>query len=363
MKKYVNRCIKYILIFTVILFILQYNGFSTTKESAGEIKIKGIRAKVTEVISESKDSQLLELIIIEGDYINHKLKAEFYPVFNFYGITLSENDEVFLNITIDENKVLKNVTVTNVARDRYMLYLFAGYVLLLFIIGGFKGLRAVISLILSYLIIIKLLFPLIIKGYTPVYATVLICSIITVFTLVLIGGFNRKTLSAILGTFCGLVIAAVLAVKVGDMAHITGVIDDEFYLLKYLPLNSSFSYQGLLFSGMIISSLGAVMDVSMSISSSINELKEHSYNLNTLKLISAGMNVGRDAIGTMTNTLILAYIGGSIYMMLIIIAEDVSLIHFINSEAVATEILRSMAGSIGIIVTVPVTAIISGLLI
>lgn len=363
MKKYVNRWIKYLLIFMVILFALQYNGFSATEKSVDEIKLKEVRAKVTKVISENKDQQLLELVIMEGDYINHKLKAEFYPVFNFYGITLSENDEVFLNITIDENKALKSVTVTNVGRDRYMLYLFAAYVLLLFIIGGFKGLRAVISLVLSYLIIIKVLFPLIIKGYAPVDATLLICSIVTVLTLILIGGFNKKTLAAILGTLFGLMIAAVLAVKVGDMAHITGNIDDEFYLLKYLPVNSSFSYQGLLFSGMIISSLGAVMDVSMSISSSINELKEHSHNMDTFKLISAGMNVGRDAIGTMTNTLILAYIGSSIYMMLIIITEDVSLIHFINSEAVATEILRSMAGSIGIIITVPITAIISGLLI
>jgi uncharacterized membrane protein len=363
MKKYVNKWMRYILIFIVVLFILQVNGLSATEKSGGEIKIKGVRAKVTKVISENKDCQSLELLVIEGDYVNNKLKANFYPVFNFYGITLLENDEVFLNITMDENNVLKEVNIANVVRDKYMIYLFAGYVLLLLIIGGVKGLRAVISLILSYLIIIKLLFPLIIKGYEPVYATVFVCSVITVFTLVLIGGFNKKTLSAILGTLCGLTVAAVIAVNIGSLSHITGVIDDEFYLLNYLPLKSSFSYQGLLFSGMIISSLGAVMDVSMSISSSINELKENSHNINTLKLISSGMNVGKDAIGTMTNTLILAYIGGAIYMMIVIIAEDVSLIHFINSEAVASEILRSMAGSIGIIITVPVTAIISGLLI
>ena len=179
----------------------------------------------------------------------------------------------------------------------------------------------------------------------------------------MIGGFNKKTVSAILGTLFGLIVAAMIAIEVGGLSHITGVVDDEFYLLGFLPLKSSFSYQGLLFSGIIIGSLGAVMDVSMSIASAINELTEHSYNMSPLKLIAAGMNVGKDAIGTMTNTLILAYMGGSIYMMLVLTAENATLAELINSEAIATEILRSMAGSIGIILTVPFTAAISGLLI
>ncbi len=362
MKNCFTKCIKYFTVFIIILLVFQESGFSANLGTEA-IKVKGIRARVTDIISEKKDCQLVELTITEGDYINKKVKAEFYPTYRFYGITLKKNDSVFLNLTLDQNKAVQNITITNIVRDKFMIYLFAGYALLLLIIGGFKGLRAILSLVVSYLVIIKILFPLIIRGYNPILVTIVISSGITVLVLILIGGFNMKTTSAILGTLCGLIVAAVIAIEFGSLSHITGVMDDEFYLLSYLPLNSSFSYQGLLFSGIIIGSLGAVMDVSMSIASAINELNENSHNMNTFKLIAAGMNVGRDAIGTMTNTLILAYMGGSIYTMIILVAENTSLIQLINTEAIASEILRSMAGSIGLIITVPVTAIISGLLI
>lgn len=362
MKSNLSKAVKCFMFFIVILLALQEDGFSTTQKM-DDSYIKGVKARVIDIVSEEKDYQLVELAIMEGDYANKKLKAEFYSTYEFYGITLKKNDYVLLTLTFDQNQNFQKATITNIVRDKYIFYLFLGYSLLLFVIGGFKGIRAILSLVFSYLIIIKVLFPLIVKGYEPVYTTIFIGSGITVVSLLLIGGFNRKTLSAILGTLFGLVVAAVIAVEVGEASHITGVVDDEFYLLSYLPLESSFSYQGLLFSGIIIGSLGAVMDVSMSIASAINELMENSYNMNPLKLISAGMNVGRDAIGTMTNTLVLAYMGGSIYMMLVLVAENTSLVKLFNSEAIATEILRSMAGSIGLILTVPFTAIISGVLI
>lgn len=361
MEKHTVKFMKTFLIYTIILFIV--NSYCFSEAQVREVsRIKGVRAKITDVVSEKKDYKLVELTIEEGDYINKKFNAEFYSTYNFYGITLKKNDEVFVSLNLDLNKNVTGVTITNVARDKYMIYLFLGYMFLLFIIGGFKGLRAVISMIISYLVIIKVLIPLIINGYNPVYITLVISSVITVFTLILIGGFNMKTASAILGTLCGLTVAAIIAVKIGSFSHITGVVDDEFYLLNFLPLNSSFSYKGLLFSGIIIGSLGAVMDVSMSIASTINELRLNSYNMNTFKLIAAGMNVGRDAIGTMTNTLILAYVGGSIYMMMVLVAQNTSLIQLINQEAIASEILRSMAGSIGLIITVPVTALMAGLM-
>ncbi len=104
------------------------------------------------------------------------------------------------------------------------------------------------------------------------------------------------------------------------------------------------------------------MDISMSIASAVNELREKTYRIGSFQLIRAGLNVGRDTIGTMANTLILAYAGGSIYLLLLLTAENISLYQLINRESIACEILRSMAGSIGLVITVPVTAIVSGLL-
>nr|WP_229248845.1 YibE/F family protein [Desulfosporosinus sp. SRJS8] len=188
------------------------------------------------------------------------------------------------------------------------------------------------------------------------------CVIITVFTLFLIGGWNKKTFSAIIGTLCGLSIAAYLSVLIGDLSHLTGVVDEEFYLLGFLPQDLDFSYQGLLFAGIIIGSLGAVMDVSMSIASAVNELEESSSRIGPFQLIKAGMSVGKDTIGTMANTLILAYAEGSLYLLFLLAAENISLYQLINSESIASEILRSMAGSIGLVIAVPVTAIVAGML-
>ncbi len=357
-KHYLKRTI-FFLIMIILIVILQSSILST---SAASTKIKGLRAKVTNIIYEKDDYQCVELTILEGDYKNKKFKTDFYSTYNYYGITLTKNDEVFVSITINENRTVENITITNIARDKYMLYIFLIFIILLLLIGGFKGLRSLLSLALTYFVIIKVLLPLIILGFNPVYVTLLLCSLITVFSLILIGGFNSKTLSSILGTLCGLITAAYLAIIFGYLSHITGVLDDEFYLLQYLPQNTTFNYQGLLFSGIIIGSLGAVMDVSMSIASTIAELKSHSINISPLKLIKAGMNVGKDAIGTMTNTLILAYAGGSINMLILMVAENKSIYNLINQEVIASEIIRSMAGSIGLLITVPLTAIFSGFL-
>nr|WP_312578749.1 YibE/F family protein [Sedimentibacter sp.] len=355
--------LKYVIFFLVMLVVVLALQSTALKTNAESLEIKRVRAKVTDVIYKKEDHQCVELIILEGIYKNKKFKVDFYSTFNFYGITLRESDEVFVTISLDEGKEVKSITITNIARDKYMLYLFLAFTTILLLIGGFRGFRSIISLIITYFMIIKILLPLIIQGYNPIYITLILCSINTVISLILIGGFNIKTFSSILGTLCGLIASAYLAIIFGSLSHITGIVGDEFYLMQYLPLKSSFSYQGLLFSGIIIGSLGAVMDVSMSIASVINELKEHSHNISPFKLIKAGMNVGKDTIGTMTNTLILAYAGGAIDMLIIAVAENNSMYNLINQEVIATEILRTMAGSIGLLITVPLTAVFSGLLI
>lgn len=328
---------------------------------------KLIRAKVTGLNLEQRQDkgnavQSVELTILEGNYKQQKFAADFQAAGIFYGITLRENDEVFVTLTLDSAGNVQEVNITEIARDKYMTYLLLGFIGLLILIGGSKGVRAVLALLATYFVIIKVLLPLILQGYNPVYITVGLCSIITLITLLLVGGYNKKTFAAVVGTLCGLGAAAYLAVLVGSLSHLTGAVDEDFYLLEYLPPGTLFSYQGLLFAGIIIGSLGAVMDVSMSIASAVNELSEKSYRISSLQLIKAGLNVGRDTIGTMANTLILAYAGGSIYLLLLLAAENVSLYQLINRESIASEILRSMAGSIGLVLTVPVTALVAGLL-
>lgn len=336
---------------------------------AGEQQ-KMVRAKITYVHEQQNHGQgkgdniqTIELVILGDNYLNEKFVTDFYPTGIFYGINLRENDEVFVTLTFNQAGFVENVHITEIARDKYMGYVLFGFMALLLVVGGVKGFRAMLSLFFTYLIIIKVLLPFILNGYNPVNITIALSSVITIITLLLVGGYNKKTFSAIVGTLCGLAAAAFLAVIIGDLSHLTGAMDDDFYLLEYLPQGALFNYQGLLFAGIIIGSLGAVMDVSMSIASAVNEMEETSWRLGAWQLIKAGMNVGKDTIGTMANTLILAYTGGSMYLLLLLTAENISLHQLINREIIAAEVLRSMAGSIGLVLTVPVTAIIAGFLI
>lgn len=368
-----NNLFKYnFYIFLVLCFVfldplkaLAVDGSSPINENSQSIIVRAKVIDTSETLLEPSkpDYQTIHIQIMEGNYRNKSIIVDFHSTGQFSGIVLREKDEVFVTVSVDSAGVMQEAYITEIARDKYMIYLLLGFIGILILVGGSKGLRAVFSIILTYIIVLKIMLPLILAGYSPIYVAIGLCSLITIITLLLVGGFNRKTYSAIIGTICGLCVAAYLAITIGNLTHLTGAGDDDFYLLGYLAHGTVGSYQGLLFAGIIIGSLGAVMDVGMSIASAVNELQTKSYHLRTIKLIKAGMNVGRDIMGTMSNTLILAYAGGSINLLLLLVAEDISLFQLINSEIIAAEILRSMAGSIGLIMTVPITAIVAGFLI
>jgi uncharacterized membrane protein len=182
---------------------------------------------------------------------------------------------------------------------------------------------------------------------------------ITIITLLIISGINRKTFSTIIGTSSGILIGGVLALIFGNLSNLTGLSSEEARMLPFIPQNISFDFRGILFSGIILASLGAVMDVSMSISSSMFEIAKADPTIKKNDLISAGMNVGRDIIGTMSNTLILVYIGSSVPLILLFLAYNINFIEIINKDIIASEIIRALSGSIGLILAIPITVLIS----
>jgi uncharacterized membrane protein len=215
-------------------------------------------------------------------------------------------------------------------------------------------------LALTFFAVLKILLPALLKGYHPILISVLICIAITVVTLTIISGFNKKTLSAIAGTSGGFIIAGIIALIVGYGAKLTGFGTEESRMLLFIPQDIDFNYQGILFAGIIIGALGAIMDVGMSVASSMHEIKEANPAIHTKDLIKAGMNVGRDVMSTMSNTLILAYTGGAIHLLLVIMAYGITFTEIINTDLIASEVLRALAGSIGLICAVPITALVAG---
>lgn len=170
-------------------------------------------------------------------------------------------------------------------------------------------------------------------------------------------GKNRKTLSAIIGTSIGLLIAGVLSAIVTYQINLKGLGDEEMQMLIYMTKNINFSFSGLFLSGILLGALGAVMDVSISIVSAICEIINVNPNMSIMELFKSGMNVGKDIMGSMANTLILAYAGSSMYTLLLTSSYGMSFTSIMNQDVMASEILKALAGSIGIVLTIPVTAL------
>lgn len=230
------------------------------------------------------------------------------------------------------------------------------------VVGALKGLKAIVTLTITIAIIIKILLPLILMGYNPLWVSIISCAAIITITLIIVSGPNRKTLSAIIGTSGGVIAAGAIAMFVGTLSKLTGLGDEEAQMLVFIPQQIELDFKGLLFAAILIGTLGAVMDVGMSIASSMNEIEKAKPDITSRQLIKSGMNIGRDIMGTMSNTLILAYTGGSLHLMLLLMAYDIPFIEIINQDIIATEVVRAISGSIGLVLSIPLTAVIAGTL-
>ncbi len=236
------------------------------------------------------------------------------------------------------------------------LFVFLGVICL---IGGKKGVLTCIGLIFTFVCIIWLYLPMIYKGYSPILAAVVIAAVTTFVTMYLLGGWSGKTACAVMGTVGGVVIAGVSAVLFGKAAHLTGYNIPEIESLLVLENIRGIQVGELLFSGLLISALGAVMDVAMAISSTVFELHEQMPELDRKGLFHSGMNVGRDAMGTMVNTLILAYVGSGASTLLLTYAYQLPYLQIINSNNIVIEIMQGISGSMGVILTVPMVSLIA----
>lgn len=273
-----------------------------------------------------------------------------------YDIFVAPGDKVLLQATPDESGELTDVYITSHVRDTGLYWAVGLFVLLVLLLGGKSGLKSLLGLAFTAGLIIFVYLPLLLKGKPPVQMAVAVSAVAVVVTMLIVAGASKKTLAGILGTVGGVVVAGVLAVLFGQFSHLTGFADHEAQMLLYIPQGIDFDYQGLLFGGMVIGALGAVMDVGMSIASALFEMRQLRPDLGPWQLFRSGMNIGRDIMGTMTNTLILAYTGSSTSMLLLFLAYDMPLDQILNLDLIATEMIRALTGSIGLVAAIPLTA-------
>ncbi|MBN2898758.1 MAG: YibE/F family protein [Clostridia bacterium] len=300
--------------------------------------------------------------IVSGTYAGDIVEIEnAFSENEFYNIRVKAGDPVIL--CIDDYGTTKEVNIADHSRQHLLLGLIIIFLLTLVIVGRLKGFKSVITISLTIWLIYKVLLPGMLAGKNPLFLTIIIATVITFATILIVSGFHTKSFSAIIGTLFGVVMAGAISIIAGNMVKLTGLSSHEAAMLLYLPQNITFNYKDLLFSGILLGALGAVMDVAMSIASSTQEIYNANPNVSSRQLFNSAMTVGQDIMGTMSNTLILAYTGSSIPLLLIFLAYETPSIVMFNMDLIATEIVRSLAGSIGLILTIPITGLISIILI
>ena len=364
------------MIIFIIMINISLNLYATTEEqnlasenASVQIECKAIVTKIGEVTEIETGSitdtvQEVTIEILDGEYETQEFTTNYVLSYDIEGkikaYELEVGDKVSVQIVEDEKGDV-TATVQNVIRDKYIFVLFGLFLLSIILVGGKQGVKAIIGLLITIMAVYFVLIKGIYLGYDAIWMTIVTSAIIITFTFIIIGGFSKKILTATLGTLGGVISSGIVAVIFAHLAKLSGACEDAIQLS--MNINTvNFNFRDLIFAGIVISALGACMDVGMSIASSLDEIENKTQDISWKELFKSGMNIGKDVIGTMTNTLILAYVGGALTLILLFLACDMGMTEILNKETISEEIVSAIAGSMGVVFTVPITAMIYSVL-
>lgn len=356
-----------VLIMALWAVVLRYTD--KEREATAARKRSFAVARVTDVLyddAEAQDwtegrrigQQQLEVEILSGQWKGLVLEAANY-LSAYSNVDAKEGTKIIVRLDLDDDGEPYVISVPNYDRVPMLVGLLLAFALLLVVIGGKKGIMALLGLAYTLVSIWLIQVPMVLRGFDPVVTAILIVALTTATSLFLLTGLSKKTLCASLGCVGGVAVAGLFATVAGTISPLNGFNTGEAEELVLRAFDYELHISGLFVSGILIASLGAVMDVAMSISSACWELRELNPQLSRADLFRSGMNIGRDAMGTMANTLILAFAGSSINTLILLQVYDYPFIQIFNTDAIAEELIRGVAGSIGIILTVPLVAFLS----
>lgn len=309
-------------------------------------------------------SQTILVRITSGEFTGATFEMENHvSVFN--GTRVNTGDNITVAI-VAENGEMQNCTVYHYNRVPEVFILIGVFFLITVLVGGKTGAKSLLGLVLTVVCLIWIMCPLLMKGFYPDWTAFGLCVFVEIVCFTILDGVNKKTVCAMVGTAVGMGLAALFGVAAQAFTRInsysmytTSTLVDEFLNIQRqgIPLR----IHGLLTAGVIISSLGAVMDVAMSLSSSISELKAVNPELSRKQLWRSGMRIGRDMVGTMTNTLVLAFIGSSLLLIIYMWTLDLSFNQLVCTTFFAVELISALASSVGVILAVPTTALVGSI--
>ena len=363
-----------ILLSVAVLHVKLYRFAEVTHDGALQVLV--CLGRVIGIDTSDEADQILSFRILSGQF-----RGEIVQVNNiwtgraFGDRVLHKGDVLFLDIPLRDpmNPKIERVSMREYFRTPFLLYLAGTLGVLMILVAGMKGVRAILTLFVTALSVLYLLVPLTISGYNPIGVALLIAALLTLATFLLITGFSFKVISGVIGTLGGLAAVGVLSVISQHALALTGLAQEFGFLelgiaLWRTPASHGWNFTGILSAGIILGAVGAMMDVSMSISSSVHEVKQVNPNITVRQAIRAGLNVGRDIMGTMADTLIFAYLGAHMMTMLLPRIEfpEVGYLYpflrLVNDEATAVAIIQAVVGTIGLVLTVPIAASVAGFL-
>lgn len=320
------------------------------------------RAKVLEVLSLKKEdigdtgiqniNQSIKIEILDGGE-----KGKVLTIENDY-VALKKGDKFFLYHNIDTLDGVESYAVRDVDRRGVMISFIVLFILVVLIFSGKQGLRSLLGLFGSFFVILYVLIPSLLNGYPPIFTSIVVATIILFLAIYFTHGFNRVSTVAFTGTVLAVILTGILAYVGVTLAKFTGFATEEAF---YLNLNTkgTLDFTGLLLGGIMIGVLGVLDDIAVTQSAVVRELYNSAPHLSRKEVYKKALGIGKEHVGALVNTLALAYTGASLPLLLLFSSSNSTGISIINQELFATEIIRTIVGSIGLILTVPITTLLA----
>ena len=326
-------------------------------------------ASVDQILSDSTEKdpasdngyrgeQLLLVTVRSGDYKGQQMQVYNY-VGPLYGGPLKVGDRATVLISTYSDGTV-NATVYEFDRLLPLCIVLVLFIAAAVAVGGRTGVKSLVALAVTLVCLFGVLLPSLMKGANTLLMTFIVCAYVAVVSLSIVGGVRKKTVCAMLGAVAGTALALLFGLLAQGLTRIDGLrIDDVEPLLQLRQTGTPIGLRGLLVGGIVISALGAVMDVTMGIASSLSEVHAANPELSRRELFRSGMNIGRDMVGTMTNTLILAFLGSGFTLILYLYSLGLSPRQLLSSAYVSLEVVSGVASSVGVILSIPLTALIT----
>jgi len=296
---------------------------------------------------------------LKGEIIDAAQTLDYFTALN--PRVVEPGDKVLL-YTIPDGMAENQWLLSDYQRSDQILALLAVFLVLVLLFGRWQGFNTILSLSLTCLAVFYVFVPAVLAGENIYVWAIVTCIYMTFMTLFIVNGVNRKSFAAILGCLAGVALAGILTVLMDQSMMLTGVLDENSVILYGLKPDNPLDLRAIIFASIIIGAVGAIMDVSISIAAALAELKEKVPNIGFKELLQSGMTISRDIMGTMSNTLILAYIGGFMSGVLLMVAYNSSMLDLFNREMIVVECLQALVGSLGILMTLPFTSLICAVL-